>query len=258
MHAISDSYNANGYVVLKKFFSAHELKALHECVSTFHELWLIDNADFYQQRAINSAYLSSTKYLNTAQRSELFAFVSSHKIMRLAHQVLQGNFAFLNTQLFFDPANSTQKNYWHRDAQYHLTLEQQKAMLTQPDVVHFRVPLVDEPGLELVPGSHKRWDSKEELDVRLERNGKTHPEPLSSGHVQALDAGDLMIFSANLIHRGLYSKTNNRLAFDFLFCPNDIKYAEFIDSDCLPTHEQLDNLEAPQVFKNAIDLKARM
>jgi len=64
--------------------------------------------------------------------------------------------SIMNTQLFFNPVNDGQKNYWHRDSQYHLSIEEQKEALVGPDVVHFRIPLTNEPGIELVPCTHQR------------------------------------------------------------------------------------------------------
>jgi len=75
--------------------------------------------------------------------------------------------------------------------------------------------MVEENGLEWVPGSHQRWDTEEELNVRLELCGHRHQECLDSGLEIPLGAGDLLVFSANLIHRGLYGK--HRMALDILF-----------------------------------------
>ncbi len=67
--------------------------------------------------------------------------------------------------------NPAQRNYWHRDPQHHMSVEQQKEALFGPNALHFRVPLADELGLELVLGTHRRRDSGEDLVVRLEQNG---------------------------------------------------------------------------------------
>ncbi len=159
----------------------------------------------------------------------------------------------MNTQLFFNPVDSQQKNYWHRDPQYHLSLAQQQQALAGPEVVHVRIPLADEPGIELIPGTHKRWDSKEELDVRLERSGKKKYHDLSTGLALPLNKGDILIFSANIIHRGLYGK--DRLALDLLFCEALPELMKFVDGDCLPSPAILDKLENPEPFINSIEAK---
>lgn len=95
----------------------------------------------------------------------------------------------MNTQLFFNPVNPAQKNYWHRDPQYHLSIDEQKSALEGVNVVHYRIPLFGEPGIELVPASHKCWDTDEELDVRLARNNRRNSDDLSSGLTIELAAG---------------------------------------------------------------------
>ena len=176
--------------------------------------------------------------------------------MTIVNELIPKQPCFLNTQLFFDPVNKQQSNYWHRDPQYHLSVEQQKAALTAGDVIHFRLPLVDEPGLELIPGTHKRWDSAEELKVRLELDGHKNNQPLSQGKAIILFAGDLLVFSANMIHRGLYGM--NRLAFDLLFCSPEPSIIEFVNDNCLPAEHDLKNMENSSAFSNTIRLKSVM
>ena len=119
--------------------------------------------------------------------------------------------------------------------------------------MHFRIPLVKEPGIELVPATHKRWDSDEELDVRLEKNGRKSFDDLSTGVPIELDAGDLLVFSANIIHRGLYGM--NRFALDILFCDPDPGLAKYVHEDCLPSHKILSGIEEPSALLNTINLK---
>ena len=162
-------YLQHGYYLARSFYRPEELEKLARVVSDFHERWKEDNAEFYAQSAINSAYLTGKKYLNDDERLVLFKFIGSHKFTNLVSDFIDGSPAFLNTQLFFNPVNPRQKNYWHRDIQYDMSLEQQQAALRGTELMHFRVALEDEPGIELVPGTHRRWDTEEELDIRLER-----------------------------------------------------------------------------------------
>ena len=63
------------------------------------------------------------------------------------------------------------------------------------------IPLVATAASELVPGSHRRWDTPEERRIRLH-------EPLCESMPGAkrlhLEPGDLAFFHVNTIHRGLY------------------------------------------------------
>ena len=250
---MTNEYEKNGYFVIRDFFKASELKALQEVVLEFHESWKKKNADFYAEKAVNSAYLTGSEHLNEARRKQLFNFIGSDKLMDVVASVIEHCPAFMNTQLFFNPVNKAQKNYWHRDPQYHLSVAEQQEALKGPNVVHFRIPLLDEPGMELVPGSHKKWDSQEELDVRLENNHRNNYENLSAGVIEKLNAGDLLVFSANMIHRGLYGL--DRLALDILFCDSVPALLEFAEADCLPSKQILDGLENSEAFSNTLAMK---
>lgn len=248
-------YHENGYFVIRNLFTVEEISIVSEVLIEFHELWMKRNLEYYTKGIINSAYITGTEYLDQAKRNLLFQFIGSSKLMTVVSNILpQSHAAFMNTQLFFDPMDKEQKNYWHRDPQYNLSLDQQKEALNGPEVIHFRIPLVDEPGIELVPKSHKNWDSEEELDVRLQRNNLKNCEDLSTGYIVELNAGDLLVFSANIIHRGLYGM--DRLSLDILFCEPERSLSQFINEDCLPSRDFLENIENPSAFMNTLKLKA--
>ena len=250
---MSDFYLKNGYTVFRDFFSPKTIRQLTTILMDFHQQWIADNYDFYNHNGINSAYITGTKYLDDLKRQALFELIGSNEIMNIAKTIFAKEPMFMNTQLFFDPVNEQQLNYWHRDPQYHLTLKEQQIALDGPQVVHFRIPLIDERGIELIPGTHKRWDSDEELDVRLAENGRKNSDDLSSGSTIALASGDLLVFSANMIHRGLYG--GERLAFDILLCDVELELAKHIKHDCLPSETLLKDVKNQSVFLNTLDLK---
>jgi len=251
-----ESYKESGYLLIRDFLNKQELLELRKVLTEFHRLWQLENAEFYQQQAVNSAYITSKKHLNNEQRHQLFALIGSEKVMLIVNALLPKRPCFLNTQLFFNPVNEKQTNYWHRDPQYHLSIEEQQAALASFDVMHFRLPLFDEEGIELVPGTHKRWDCPEELNVRLAQEGCHNNQPLSQGKVIKLFAGDLLVFSANMIHRGLYGM--DRLALDILFSPPEPSVIEFVKEDSLPNKASLAAIQDASVFINTIKLKTQI
>lgn len=251
---MNQAYEESGYLVLRRLFAEAEIQALSKAVLAFQDSWKRRNAEFYREKAVNSAYVTGSEHLDESKRRELFGFIGSSRLMKIVSEVIPGQAAFMNTQVFFDPVNTAQKNYWHRDPQYHLSVNEQKEALAGPQVVHFRIPLTNEPGIELVPGTHKRWDTEEELDVRLEKNGHRNHEDISTGVVIKLDAGDLLVFSANMIHRGIYGM--NRLSLDILFCDPDPGLIKFASEDCLPAPNAMEHIENPSAFLQTISLKA--
>lgn len=243
------TYNQYGYCVIRNFFSIAEIELLKAVILNFHQRWQKDNAEFYRDVAFNSSLITGSKYLSNAERLTLFNFISAAKMMSAVNTLLPNYPSFMNTQLFFNPINPELNDFWHRDCQYdHDLLGQQKA-IAETQVVHLRVPLFDEPGMELIPGTHQRWDTKQELEVREEIGGRLANDPLPHSHTIPLNAGDLLIFSADMIHRGLYGL--DRLAWDILVFDGSPMYIDYIDPDCLPNDSMLKHLADPSLFVNA-------
>jgi len=251
---LNSRYNNEGYFVIKDYFNAFEISELREVILKFHELWKQDNTIFYQEEAFNSSLITGSQYLNSDDRVKLFDFISSKKMMDIVESVISNNPAFMNTQLFFNPVNPKLKDFWHRDCQYDHDIEIQKKVIHDTQVVHLRVPLFDELGMELVPGTHKRWDNDEEFSVRQEIKGRISSENLSTGKKIPLKAGDLLVFSADMIHRGLYGL--DRLALDILVFDSAGDFADYVDDDCLPDVSMLDKITDPTLFMNTMSLKS--
>jgi ectoine hydroxylase-related dioxygenase (phytanoyl-CoA dioxygenase family) len=252
---LHSQYDDQGYFVIRNYFNASEISSLRKVVLKFHELWKQDNAKFYREEAFNSSLITGVQYLDCDDRVKLFNFISSKKIMDVVESVIPANPAFMNTQLFFNPVNPQQKDFWHRDCQYDHDVAAQKKVIHETQVLHLRVPLFDELGMELVPGTHKRWDSEEEFNVRQEIKGRVSSESLSTGKKIKLAAGDLLVFSADMIHRGLYGL--DRLALDILVFDPVADFVDYVDDDCLPSISMLDKIDDPRLFMNTIDLKSK-
>lgn len=251
---LNSKYDDQGYFVIRNYFNASEISSIRKVILKFHELWKQDNEKFYREEAFNSSVITGIHYLESDDRLQLFNFISSKKIMDVVESVIPVNPAFMNTQLFFNPVNPQQKDFWHRDCQYDHDIAVQKKVIHETQVVHLRVPLFDELGMELVPGTHKRWDSDEEFNVRQEIKGRVSSENLSSGKKIKLAAGDLLVFSADMIHRGLYGM--DRLALDILVFDSAADFADYVDDDCLPDVAMLDSIDDPKLFLNTIGLKS--
>ena len=252
---LKSNYDVQGYFVLRDYFTASEISSLRNVILKFHELWKQDHQEFYQQEAFNSSLITGSHYLANDDRLQLFNFISSKKMMDVVESVIPIDPAFMNTQLFFNPVNTQQKDFWHRDCQYDHDVEGQKKAIQETQVLHLRVPLFDELGIELVPETHKRWDNDEEFNVRQEEKGRVSSDHLSTGKKIELAAGDLLVFSADMIHRGLYGL--DRLALDILVFDPSADFIDYVDDDCLPDSSMLHEINDPRLFMNTILLKSK-
>lgn len=244
---MNEEYQETGYLLRRNFFCEEELDAIEPILRRFHHGWLDRNRDHYQTGAINSAYITHKTHQNIDARQALFSFIAQDKLMDVATSII-ANPAFMNTQLFFDPCDKHQKNYWHRDIQYtpH-NVDEQKQMLSSANVPHLRVAFADEPGVELIPGTHARWDTAQEFETRMGENSRAPHHDLPGSKAIALNRGDLLVFSANMIHRGLYG--GNRFAFDILFADPDPELLQYVEKDCLPDQTMLADLPNADLYQ---------
>lgn len=252
--AVNPEYERDGYLRVAGAFSSAEIAQLNTLLSAYYSAWIETNEEAFRLGAINAAYLTAPDLLSPSQRETLFQFLGSRALMAQVNAVFDSAPCFMNTQLFFDPADPAQANYWHRDPQYHLDECQQRAALTGPEVVHFRIATKHESGIELVPGSHRRWDTPQQWSVRMGLAGRQPADDLTGSERIALEPGDLLIFSANMLHRGLYG--GQRLALDVLFCDPDPSLLEFLSRHCLPGPEAIAKMDMPSAFLNTLALMA--
>ena len=248
-------YDEYGYFVVRECFTQDEMVALRKVILQFHQAWKADNLEFYKEVAFNSSLITGSEYLTDNNRLTLFNFISSNKLMQLVNAVIPNHAAFMNTQLFFDPYNQELTDFWHRDCQYDHDTENQKKAIKETQVMHLRVPLFDELGMELIPETHKRWDTPEEFDVRNEENGRLSNEDLPNAKKIPLAAGDVLVFSADMIHRGIYGM--DRLAFDILVFDSRSDFSDYVDDDCLPNASLIPKIDNPQLFLNTLNSKKR-
>ncbi|XDD54559.1 phytanoyl-CoA dioxygenase family protein [Leptospira sp. WS4.C2] len=203
-----------GYYLFPNYIPMGKIELLKEILVRSHLEWL---QEFQNPKNVNSAYLTSTKYTkNKEDRNTLFQFIGSDLLLDVCSLVFKDPIFFLNTQIFYNPMDSNKLPYWHRDIQYlGIPEEEQKKRIHKDYVWHFRIPLEEDPGLWFVPGSHIRWDTEKERQVRLELEERKNHEDMETQILVPHKPGDLLVFSAHLIHKGNYS--SNRFSFDILY-----------------------------------------
>lgn len=113
-----NDYNESGYIHFENFFAETKLQETERILKKFHKSWLAVNAEGYKNGSINSHSITSGEFINEQERLALFRFITQEKIKSIVDSIFPEKAVFLNTQLFFDPFNPLQQNYWHRDIQY--------------------------------------------------------------------------------------------------------------------------------------------
>ena len=248
-------YDENGFIILRDFLSTKELLRLNELVDDVHSQWLDQNREaFEEQGLINMHSLTQAHYFHNEpeNRRRLFKAISPAKLVELLDEVFECEIHFHNTQLFFNPHNAEQLPYWHRDMQFSPVPEEQlRDAQSELLSLHVRIPLVKEVGLELVPGTHKRWDTELERQVRLELDGHKNSEDLPGALLLDLEPGDLVVFNAQMIHRGHYTDNNTRKVLDLCVGKSHPLLHGSLDTSNLPTAEELEQLKCDHWYRRA-------
>lgn len=251
-------YQKNGYVILRGFFNNADVLDLEHHADQSYRKWLNENElEIYSQMLVNMDSLTSPEYFKDLPkvRVAFFEAIASTKLVELLEAMFGSGIYFHNTQLFFNPSNNARLPYWHRDMQYStISDEVQRAELHNMLSLHVRIPFVEETGVEVVNGSHARWDTDLEHNVRLELNGHSNSEALPNTTLIDLLPGDVLIFHAQMIHRGNYALNPTRKALDLCVGKYHPMTFSFFDAQVLPTKEEMNAIANNQWYSLASDL----
>ena len=252
---VKKEYTDNGYIILRDFFSDEDISSISKNVDKVFNPWMkYHKLQIFEQQMVNMHSLTKQEHFkhNPKERINFFNSITPLKLINIVEELFGDKIYFHNTQLFFNPLNKKRLPYWHRDMQYSpitdsLQKEEQNNMIN----LHIRIPLVKEKSIEVIPGTHKRWDTKLEKDVRLELNGHKNYEDLPNSQLIDLDIGDILIFNAQMIHKGNYIFNDSRKALDLCVGTFHPIPFSFFDHQILPSNEEMNSIRNTQWFTNA-------
>ena len=135
----------------------------------------------------------------------LMEAVAQPDVLALLREMFSAEPLFRSISLFVNPTRTSEAGKWHRDCQFLLPEEadERRALeqLASSQLVHARgcqmqVALCKNDDVELVRGSHLRWDRPEEYQVRC-ADGRSHSrEPMPGATRIALEPGDAVCFNS--------------------------------------------------------------
>jgi ectoine hydroxylase-related dioxygenase (phytanoyl-CoA dioxygenase family) len=96
---------------------------------------------------------------------------------------------------------------WHRDdIGPEVSAEQEMERLKEPMVhAQWNLALFDDASLVVVPGSHKR------ARTDMERNADPFEDDMPGQRIVKMGPGDIMFYNNNILHRGVYDSTVERM-----------------------------------------------
>ncbi|MEE2657312.1 MAG: phytanoyl-CoA dioxygenase family protein [Candidatus Latescibacterota bacterium] len=145
-----------------------------------------------------------------AQLIELLEATATDAVLDISREILGDDPLFRCTSLFMNPLENSRDGNWHRDSQFHCPDEDdEKALIVSGGdsgtSLQLQIPLLDSDDVEVVPGSHLRWDTDAEYAIRRGDGQANNTSDAMPGAVRAdLAAGDAVAFNPCAIHRGRY------------------------------------------------------
>lgn len=258
----ANTFGAQGYLLARNLFSQTQMAALKAIVERIYRAWLAENrALMIVNRLVNMYGLTDARYFpgQPEQRLALFDWIAQPCLAVWLESLFGDTLYFHNTQLFFNPHDPGQAPYWHRDLQYSdIDDRNQRAAQGRLLALHVRVPLIAEQGIALLPGSHGRWDSELERDVRFQTNGHRQSDDLPGSVLIQLEPGDALLFDAQMLHRGHYRDNAERLAFDICVGRYHPATASFLDTAVLPCDDEMARLADDRWYRHAWQVAAGM
>lgn len=255
LHDARQYYQDNGYVILPQLLDSLHIAQLRQCIAPIYAQWLAQNhhSQGFNQ-LVNMHSLTQPQYFiqHPEKRLEFFQQLSCTVLVDGLKSLFGEALYFHNTQLFFNPADSQRQNYWHRDLQYSpISDTDQQQLHAELNSLHVRIPLLEETGIELIAHSHQHWDSALEHNVRFAKAGHQPHDDLPHSQLITLIPGDVLVFNAQMIHRGRYDFNTTRLALDICIGTPHPLLEGFRDNTVRPTVDELAQIENKSWFMEA-------
>ena len=243
--ALQAQWRRDGFVIIRNLLSAERAQHLASLCDGIAAQWRVSNPETDAPGAKNAADATCMRHLNhpsyflgdeTGGRVAMLETVADPGVLALCETILGDRPSFRSTSLFMNPEETSRDGHWHRDAPLDSvprapTPTAEEEGMIEANVggggesggcVQLQIALVPSDDVELVRGSHLRWDTPEEWHIRL-GDGKAHA---NSNHMPgacriALQPGDGVAFNPFGLHRGadthLHSFVPSELA---LACPD--------------------------------------
>lgn len=216
------AFRRRSFVVLPRFVDPPQRAALRQACDTVLEWSRASCAETSHTTPRISLLTQATSFEGGAQLLEpVVAFACSARLCALLEAVRHADRTTDALQLkeahyYHEQTKRDWDGDWHRDSQFSSTdPEVERKLIAATCSVHVRLALEDDDRLEIVPASHSRWDSPEEL--RLRRGSARAANQMPHAVRVVLQAGDACLFHAWSIHRATYRRAPIRRTLDLLY-----------------------------------------
>jgi hypothetical protein len=229
----------DGVVVARQLFPPERVARLQAVARSCHAQWQRASAESGEPGGLAGGeecmrHLNHPGYFAPAADTTGFAelmeaMADPHCLDLIEKHCLGAPALFRSTSLFVNPRTANCEGPWHRDSQFLIPderlersfLEQQSANgLINRMGLQMQIALLPSDDIELVKGSHARWDTPDEYDVRRADGGTRATGAMPGTGRISLQPGDAVCFNFNGFHRGRYHvhRPRQTLMFTYTGC----------------------------------------
>ena len=224
-----EQWEKDGYLTVRGIFGAKRTQRLRDICKPILQQWRAENPETGQPggdlNATVMRHLNHPGYFTNRQtdRMELMEAIADAEVLAVCRNVFGEASLFRCTSLFMNPTEKSWPGNWHRDSQFRHTDEDEekaiiRALSRSGKGVQMQIALVPSDDVEFVPGSHVRWDTPDEYQIRRAEGGKHNQSDGMPGAVRiALEPGDAVLFNPYGIHRGRYHSDKLRRTLMFTY-----------------------------------------
>ena len=216
-----EDFRRNSFVVLPKFLERGMQVQLREAADGALAWSRLHCSETSHSTPRISLLTQATSFqVGATSLAPVFALAGSARVCALLRAIAQEAsvdvFQLKDAHYYHEQTKRDWDGDWHRDSQFsHADPDLERELIARSCQVHVRVALEDDDRLEIVPSSHTRWDTDEELRIRRGSNRATDQMPNVTRVI--LKAGDACLFHAWSIHRATYRRTPIRRTLDLLY-----------------------------------------
>lgn len=211
-----------GYILVRGLFSPERTEQLGSICEEILQQWYCKNPETGEPGgnpdAVSMRHLNHPGYFAHAPESLNFFMdaVADDAVIETCRTILDEPPLFRCTSLFMNPTKNSQDGNWHRDSQFLYPDESEEKNLfagahSNGGGIQMQIALVPSDDSEIVPGSHRRWDTAAEYKIRKAAKGANNRSNDMPGALRlALQPGDAFAFNAFGLHRGRYHADKKR------------------------------------------------
>jgi ectoine hydroxylase-related dioxygenase (phytanoyl-CoA dioxygenase family) len=218
MSLLTEQWQRDGYVIVPNLLSAREVASMRQLCDDILAQWrerdpqtgVKPSGEEVCMRHLNhSAYFAQTP----EKLETLMALVADPRVLAAARCLTGDEPMFRTTSYFINPLLTQRDGNWHRDSQFSHPdpAEEREVLLAEASKfpseagVQMQIALAPSDDIEVVPGSHLRWDTAEEFAIRRADGGRNATSGGMPGAVRVrMEAGDMAAFNPYGLHRGRY------------------------------------------------------